>query len=778
MRAGWLGTLLVAFQAAVLRIRATGAVPEDEFAPAVAVYKSLPFLLAAGLALLAWAAWKRRRPVTRIGFGLVAAGALWAPLLLIGAIVVTAGRRRGLPRDHELERMSAGEAAAGAGRLCALATVATLLLCLAESFLYVPRFVPRLVSPEQLAAYRIALPGPSALFGMQVGLMVGAVLVLAGRRPARMAQFLGLACGLALVGMLSMTMGDEILETAIAAHVLALGIAAGGLAFEVIWPRIEGRGQKTTAALKQDFFRFGLVPPMRHHHALTLAAGLAIFLVLYLALYPNLEDFRAGIFKSYATLATLLMMLELFLIVPRRYATRASAVLLAGCLVVAFTASTNSRVRVVAHEYSRFGSMAANSFVERLVDPFPHIGDEPVDGVTFPFHGPGEDRLSDGVTVNGKPLIVVLIWDAARADHCSAYGYERKTTPNLEKLAKKSLRFTRAYANATATTTSIRKLMSGRYNTRFMLATNHAPFFVKELADAGYERFVINVTGTDYNGVSLEGFQRGWDSDKVEFIPLTPGGGDAGRTRAVLDALKKLDRTGNTFAYLHLTGTHYPWADQRYGTSANDLYDGEMARADELLAELMGFLDTRDHVLVMTADHGTGLGEHGKIAGFYPYEEQVHVPLLISIPGVEPRVIDDTVALIDIAPTLLSLLTPGKPHRFHGRSLLPLLLGKTLSPRPIVSLNAFRDCYAIFDGQTRFKLHHDRNRRYELLFDLEKDPAELDNLIGKDEKTRLRLRKLLAAFLYEGRDSWANAYHYRDEKNSLTLFRFLDVLGR
>jgi arylsulfatase A-like enzyme len=176
----------------------------------------------------------------------------------------------------------------------------------------------------------------------------------------------------------------------------------------------------------------------------------------------------------------------------------------------------------------------------------------------------------------------------------------------------------------------------------------------------------------------------------------------------------------------------------------------------------MGVLD--EMIVIILADHGTGLGEHGRFGGFLPYEEQIRIPILMRIPGIAPRWIDDRVASIDVAPTLLGLVAPGRLNPYHGRSLLPLMTGARmrLGPRPTVSFCAFADGYALTDGDGRYKLWHNRGDAYEALFDLREDPEERRNLVDREPEIAKRLRDLLAAFLWQGRQSYANPYHYRD----------------
>ena len=758
----WCGAFLVALWSTLATVHTSGAVPADEFAPAVLVYNALPYLLAVALLLCAWSLRRRRFA----GTVLCMAGSLLPPLLIPGVALLAIESARVLLRG-ETARVALprpGRILLALTAITALAVTSMFLLGLIESFVYLTRFVPRLVEPDQIAAYRYALAGLSFYSGLQIGVFatlgLAAISAISRGRARLFSLLLGQLGGATLVFIFWQSVGDEFVQIGIAAEIILMGVLLGGLWSGLTWKRVAGCNHADTLDLAEASVRHTLAPPVRFHTAWTMVAGLAVLALLVSMLYPELEDFRAELFDIYVNLAVLLGAVLLLLVVPRR--AWLARVVVAAAFAMALTLSGSPRIRIVAREYARAGALATNSWLERLMDPFPRIGMEPADG--FAFHGPGEDVLAPDTRPLKNPLIIMLIWDGARPDHCSVHGYDRPTTPNLKRLARESLVFSNAYSNATATTSAVRMLLSGRYSTRFMLAHEYDPFLTKELAAAGYKRFIITVTGNDHNGVSGEAFERNWDTAGVAFDRIVTDHGDdekpdAPKTQAVIDRISGGDLR-NTFIYLHLTGTHYPWFRTSFGDSSKDRYDSETLECDRLLGELLDALEGRDYVLVMTADHGTGLGEHGRLGGFLPYEEQIRVPLLIRVPGMPGRRIEDRVAHIDVAPTLINLLRSGGRHRFHGRSLLPLIAGKQLSPRPVVSFNAFRDAYAIRHG--RWKLMHDRGRRYEALFDIEADPEELHNRIADESETALRLRGLLDSFLWQGRRSYGNPYHYRD----------------
>ena len=826
--AGGLGALALVLAVGLEKVRESGAVPVDECGPAPALYGSVPWLFALGLVLVAFSVARLVRDAGRaakfaaLGLLIAAGGPLAPPLLLPGvglfvlAIAVRALAREGQAPGYAVSPLRPGAVLIALAAVTALATAATLLLGLADSAIHTATFVPRLVTLEEVARFRWSLFGLSFFFGLEVGpLVVGGILAVAlvhrglthlfRPRPAAEALLfsllLGLATFAAIVIVFRLTLADELDEIGIAgefALLAALGGMALGLHAHANLVRA-GRPRRVESVFVHagNLLLLGLVPPSERVAAspvrrtgAALLAGVAAAIVLSLALYPTVEDFRGEVFDSYAWLVILLSTLTLFALAPRRYAGGvAVALLTAQATLAAAIGAGEASGRLVANEYSRIGSLAAFSIPARILDPFDRIGVTPWSGVRYVHHAPGEGeewlpplprRLAARI---GRPPVVVVLWDAARPDHLSAYGYGRRTTPCLDRIAAESAVFTRAYATATATTASVRHLMTGRYCTRFMLATDHPPFLTGELARAGYDRFVITVTGTDYNGVSAEAFRRGWGSDRegLRFVAVESPNEDlikpdAEKTDLVISALRRIhERRGSltgTFVYVHVTGTHTPWLNENavadFGDRPEDLYDGEIAKADRLLGRLLGALEDLGEgdraVIVVTADHGTGLREHGRYAGFLPYEEQIRVPLVIRVPGLEPSKIADRVALIDVAPTVVGLVSPGLEHRFHGRSLLPLMTGKrtSLPPRPLVCFNSFRDSYAIFGPEGSAKLHHDRGRHYEGLFDLAEDPGETRNLVADEPETARRLRDLLSAFLWQGRRDYANPYHYRD----------------
>ncbi len=148
-------------------------------------------------------------------------------------------------------------------------------------------------------------------------------------------------------------------------------------------------------------------------------------------------------------------------------------------------------------------------------------------------------------------------------------------------------------------------------------------------------------------------------------------------------------------------------------------------------------------VIIFGADHGEGWGEHGTVFhGQNLYDEQVRVPLFIRVPGVAPRVVDTRISLIDLGPTNLDLMGAPTPAQFMGESLVPFLRGQapTLT-RPIIAEGRMKQSMILEDG---FKVIRDQRSGSLEIYDLNRDPGELDNLyddlgddLGDDGQARM-----------------------------------------
>jgi choline-sulfatase len=140
------------------------------------------------------------------------------------------------------------------------------------------------------------------------------------------------------------------------------------------------------------------------------------------------------------------------------------------------------------------------------------------------------------------------------------------------------------------------------------------------------------------------------------------------------------------FCWIHLFDPHAPYRapEQRLP----DPYDNEIAFTDAQIGKLFDRLRAAgqfdDTLVVVVADHGESLGEHGEAThGLFAYEATLHVPLVVAGRSIQPARIDTAVAQIDVLPTVLDLLGVKPPQRADGQSLLPSIRGQAFSHRPI-----------------------------------------------------------------------------------------------
>ena len=328
--------------------------------------------------------------------------------------------------------------------------------------------------------------------------------------------------------------------------------------------------------------------------------------------------------------------------------------------------------------------------------------------------------------------VIFYVMDCLRADHCGIFGYERDTTPVLDKLAAEGVAFSRCMAQSGWTAPSAATMFSSQHPSRTGIhkmrdALNpDMPWLPELLQASGYKTAGFS---SMYQVSKLRGFERGFD----EFYDLFMDEQTMQRCRdrgqasrgdhyclplsedLHLRALKWLDDREDDydpfFMMIWSIDTHEPFrhpaeynrdADPDYSGPVDgrgrpfsrvrnrrdlrhliDLYDGSLRYQDEKLGELIGELAKRDlldeTLIVVVGDHGEMFFEHG-IAGHgkFPWEEELHVPLLMRFPQALPqaKMIDALVQMIDVPATILDLAGLEAEERFRGKSLRPLLEGK------------------------------------------------------------------------------------------------------
>ncbi len=209
---------------------------------------------------------------------------------------------------------------------------------------------------------------------------------------------------------------------------------------------------------------------------------------------------------------------------------------------------------------------------------------------------------------------------------------------------------------------------------------------------------------------------------------------------------------GRFFAWFHFMDAHDQYKSHEpeipaWGKSIRDRYDGEVTFTDKYLGALLDFVAARPWggrtAIVVSADHGEAFGEHSQYShGFELWENLVHVPLFVFLPGATARRIDVPRGAIDLAPTILDLFGLPPEPTFEGTSLVPEILGGPAPERDVVL-----DLPATSDSERRRAIVHGHEKliafgedRYFELFDLDADPTE-EHPITKGDEFRSQLER-------------------------------------
>ena len=404
------------------------------------------------------------------------------------------------------------------------------------------------------------------------------------------------------------------------------------------------------------------------------------------------------------------------------------------------------------------------------------------DGSAPPEAAAPTDASAESRTEQDRPANVILItMDTTRADALGTYGQKLPTSPNIDRLAERGVLFEQAAASNPETLPSHSTIFTGKWpymhgvrsNAGYVLSERNLTL-AEVLKERGYAtgaevaapvlRRETQVTqgfdhyrGAESPGVELKviRFTKGETPEVTRMIRL---GSDI--TARGIDFLRE-HRDEPFFLWLHYFDAHNPNAapprfNELIPTSP---YHAEVAGADfqiGLLLRELAQLGLRDRTLVvLTADHGEGLMEHGEPShSFFVYETTMRVPLVFAgLPELPQGLrIPSLVRTADVAPTILDLLQLPPLDGVQGVSLVPLIKGlkKDLELTSYGEATRFTATFGLpairYLREGRWKYIHKVNPE---LYDVIADPGELTNLADREpervEKMRARLEALLAA---------------------------------
>lgn len=378
------------------------------------------------------------------------------------------------------------------------------------------------------------------------------------------------------------------------------------------------------------------------------------------------------------------------------------------------------------------------------------------------FHGP---------TALPKEIlhIVLISIDTCRADHLSCYGYSPRTTPNIDAIANEAVLFENVVSPVPMTLPAHSSMLTG---------TTPPYHGVHENVDYRLEKFNLTlaemlqqkgyITGAIISSFVLDsqfGLNQGFDTYNDHFIQPMPSWYQNERrgeetSRLACNWLDK-HKIEPFFLFLHYFDPHHDYIPpQPFATIFKDnLYAGEVAYTDYCISKVilklkeLGLYDST--LLIITSDHGEGLGEHSEqYHGFFVYNSTLRVPLIIRAPGgPKGKKVSGIAGLVDLVPTICGLLGLDPPQVTHGKDLSPLftkgrkiqkderyIYYESLQPtqygcRPLLGL--MHGCWKY--------IHAPRPELYEL----DKDPHEGKNLINEHPQRAQLLQSHLKTILQE-----------------------------
>jgi arylsulfatase len=408
--------------------------------------------------------------------------------------------------------------------------------------------------------------------------------------------------------------------------------------------------------------------------------------------------------------------------------------------------------------------------------------------------GCGQSPLPAGTDPAVKNVIIVLV-DTLRADHMGTYGYERRTSPSIDRFADDAVVFEHARSQAACTFPSVNSLLTSRYpdvfarqgERQFGIPAEY-PAIAEILDDRGYYTVAVSQSPVVRKKPSKHnpngGFGRGFD----RFVEgCVWRGHGACLNRKIFKELELIE--GPFFLYLHYMEPHSPYShppDYRLKFTSDydgfdfirdgnpkpigkmiykngpkydltehdiqhliDLYDDEIRYFDIIFNRLLkrleenGVLD--ETMIVFASDHGEEFLEHDHITHCRGVWDTVtRVPLMFKIPGVEGQRLDAAVENLDIVPTILDYLAiDGEGLGFEGKSLRPLIEGRE---EPTLFAFAKQTQYRSADDG-RFHLIFDAQKDHLTLFNLREDPLEQHDLFDPAHPELGRLKTALDGWL-------------------------------
>jgi arylsulfatase A-like enzyme len=405
-------------------------------------------------------------------------------------------------------------------------------------------------------------------------------------------------------------------------------------------------------------------------------------------------------------------------------------------------------------------------------------GDQPLAGLAIDTLFDLEDIRADISLAEFRPIdrpgaahpdIILVTIDTVRADHTPPYGGSADM-PVLRELGERGSVFTWAFAPSNVTRRSIPAMVIGLEPNRIrgrvvgwaLRVDPRHVLLAERLRAGGYETAGFMSLPNFFGLESRTGMQRG-----LEHLEIERSGAQLSRMASTwLRAREHRADRRPVFLWMHILEPHN-WAGgsgtHRTEDERRSLYDKTLAASDSMLGEVLGpFADRAPAdapIVIVTADHGEALGEHGHdYHSTDLYNSQLRVPLVMAGPGIRTQAVPEAVSLVDLVPTIVELAGFQSPPRLDGRSLAGISTGNQPSlPETGAAFAAMIKDRSNPGGVTafikgRWKIIDSEDGAVEL-YDIYSDPGERDNLANERPEILQELKLLIEAKQAAGRVS-------------------------
>ena len=415
-----------------------------------------------------------------------------------------------------------------------------------------------------------------------------------------------------------------------------------------------------------------------------------------------------------------------------------------------------------------------------------------------PAHYTEEPYFFASQTPEIRHVLLISI-DTCRSDHLSCYGYPLETTPNIDAIAGQGFVFENAISPQPFTLPAHCSMLTGTIppfhgvldNTDYRLSEGNSTL-AQLLKEKGFS------TAAFVSSFVLDarfGLGRGFDlyNDDFEETSTTMGINQCTGDKTTRDAVEWLDkhRGEKSFVFVHYFDPHFtyeppePFASRfrnvpppehmsiRFKQVLLDGYAGEIAYTDHCIGQVIDKLRQLDlydsTLIIITSDHGEMLGQHGEgTHGYFVYQPAIKVPLIFKLPGIStPQRIAGSVGLVDIVPTVCSILDIELPNPIQGRDLSPCFRGGQLPYQ-----DRYLFCQSLeptkYNANSLLSVVTDqykyiRTTRPEL-YDLVIDRNELDNLAARQPDRLQNMEQALRRILEESTRDKENGKAGLDEQ--------------